>query len=281
MRSFLILAGAVLVVFGALMVFRPTGRIEQPAPPGSRPALVDWPPLPLPPEMPRIAEGADYDSCLALLRDDPEEAMRFAQAWDATGGGEGALHCAALAMIGLGEPDRAAERLERLAASSRGGGLARASVYGQAAQAWMMSGDANRAFGAVTLALTLSPTDPDLMVDRAVVLAALRRYRDALEDLDRAIAAEPERIEAHVFRAAALRRLERPSEALLAVERALSLSPENAEALLERGILRQLRGEIQGARADWERVVRISPDSVAANLAQQYLALADMGPQRR
>lgn len=281
MRSFLILAGAMLVVFGALMVFWPAERIERPAPPGSRPALVDLLPLPLPPEMPRIAEGADYDRCLALLRDDPEEAMRFAQAWDATGGGEGALHCAALAMIGLGEPDRAAERLERLAASSRGGGLARASVYGQAAQAWMISGDANRAFGAVTLALTLSPTDPDLMVDRAVVLAALRRYGDALEDIDRALAAEPERTEAHVFRAAALRRLERPGEAMLAVERALSLSPENAEALLERGILRQLRGDIQGARADWERVAQISPDSVAANLAQQYLALADMGPQRR
>jgi tetratricopeptide (TPR) repeat protein len=281
MRSLLILAGAVLVVFGALMVFWPTERIEQPAPPGSPPALVDMRPLPLPPEMPRISEGLDYDRCLGLLRDDPEEAMRFAQAWDATGGGEGALHCAALAMIGLGEPERAAERLERLAAASHSGGLARASVYGQAAQAWMMAGDANRAFGAVTLALTLAPTDPDLMVDRAVVLAALRRYGDALEDLDRAIAAEPERIEAHVFRAAALRHLDRQSEALLAVERALSLSAENAEALLERGILRQMRGDIQGARADWERVVQLSPDSVAANLAQQNLALAELGPQRR
>ena len=281
MRSLLILAGSVVLVFGALMVFWPSERIEQAAGPGSSSALVEVLPLPLPPEMPRISEGGDYDRCLGLLRDDPEEAMRFAQAWDATGGGEGALHCAALAMIGLGEPDRAAERLERLAASSRGGSLARASVYGQAAQAWMMAGDANRAFGAVTLALALAPTDPDLMVDRAVVLAALRRYGDALDDLDRAIAAEPERIEAHVFRAAALRHLDRQSEAGLAVERALSLSPENAEALLERGILRQLRGDIRGARADWERVVQISPDSVAANLAQQNLALAELGPQRR
>jgi len=281
MRSLLILAGSVVLVFGALSVFWPAERLEQAAPPGSPSALGEVLPLPLPPEMPRISEGRDYDRCLGLLRDDPEEAMRFAQAWDATGGGEGALHCAALAMIGLGEPDRAAERLERLAAASRSGGLARASVYGQAAQAWMMAGDANRAFGAVTLALTLAPTDPDLMVDRAVVLAALRRYGDALEDLDRAIAAEPERVEAHVFRAAALRHLERQTEAGLAVERALQLSPDNAEALLERGILRQMRGDIQGARADWERVVQLSPDSVAANLAQQNLALAELGPQRR
>jgi tetratricopeptide (TPR) repeat protein len=281
MRSLLILAGSVVLVFGALMLLWPAERIEQAAPVGGPPRLVEVLPLPLPPEMPRIAEGADYDRCLGLLRDDPEEAMRFAQAWDATGGGEGALHCAALSMIGLGEPDRAAERLERIAASSRAGGLARASVYGQAAQAWMMAGEANRAFAAVTLALALAPTDPDLMVDRAVVLAALRRYGDALEDLDRAIAAEPERIETHVFRAAALRHLDRQSEAGLAVERALQLSPENAEALLERGILRQLRGDIRGARADWERVLELAPDSVAAGLAQQNLALAELGPQRR
>jgi tetratricopeptide (TPR) repeat protein len=281
LRPLLVLAAAVLLVFGALVAFRPGERIETAAPPGAPPALVELLPLPLPPELPRLADGPDYDRCLEMLRDDPEEAMRFAQAWDATGGGEGALHCAALAMIGLGEPDRAAERLERLAAGSRAGGLARASVYGQAAQAWMMAGDANRAFGAVTMALTLAPTDPDLMVDRAVVLAALRRYGEALEDLDRALAQEPERVEAHVFRAAALRHLERQAEAMGAVERALALAPENAEALLERGILRQLRGDIQGARADWERVMQLAPESVAASLAQQNLALAELGPPGR
>lgn len=238
-------------------------------------------PLPLPPEAPRLGDGPDYDACLALLRDDPEEAMRFAQAWDATGGGEGALHCAALALIALGRPDTGAEQLERLAAASRAGGLARAAAYGQASQAWMMAGNPNRAFAAATLALTLSPQDPDLLVDRAVIQAALSRYGDALEDLDRALALEPDRMEAMVFRAAALRHLDRGAEALTMIDRALQRMPDHAEALLERGILRQLRGDPVGARQDWQRVITVAPDSMAATLAAQNIALSEMGPAGR
>ncbi|MDB5416302.1 MAG: hypothetical protein JWR10_4637 [Rubritepida sp.] len=234
--------------------------------------------LPLPPEMPRLADGPDYDRCLTMLRSDPEEAMRFAQAWDATGGGDGARHCVALAMIGLGEPDKAAERLERLGNGTHAGGVARAAVFGQAAQAWMMAGDANRAFGAVTIALTLAPQDPELLVDRSVVLASLRRFDDAIQDLDAALAIEPDRAEAWVLRAAALRRLERVDQAVQAVERGLVLAPDNVEGLLERGILRQLRGDAMGARGDWQRAIELQPDSMAADLAAQNLQLSEMGP---
>ncbi|MBS7811756.1 tetratricopeptide repeat protein [Roseococcus pinisoli] len=237
--------------------------------------------LPLPPEIPRIADGPDYDRCLTLLRNDPHEAMRFAEAWDATGGGDGSRHCIALAMIGLGEAERAAERLERLGNGSRAGGIARAQVFSQAAQAWMIAGDANRAYGAVTIALTLAPNDTEMLVDRSVILAALRRFSEALEDLDAALALEPERAEAWVLRAAALRRLDRVDQAFEAVERALTLAPDNAEGLLERGILRQLRGDIAAAQVDWRRAISVAPDSMAADLAQQNLELSEMGPARR
>jgi tetratricopeptide (TPR) repeat protein len=276
---------AVLVLLALFWSREPKQVPSATTPPAPAPARTqDEPlalPLPLPPELPRLGDGPDYDNCLALLRDDPEEAMRFAQAWDATGGGDGALHCAALAMIGLGRPDRAAERLERIAASSRAGRMARADVYGQAAQAWMMAGDANRAFAAATLALSLAPNDPDLMVDRAVIQAALARYGDALDDLDRALSLEPDRIEAMVFRAAALRHLDRATEAMNMIERALNLSGDNAEALLERGILRQLRGDAAGARQDWERTITVAPESMAANLAAQNIALSEVGPAGR
>lgn len=271
----LILAAISALVFLALGVAWWSDATPQPALPEQRLAQDT---LPLPPEPPRLGDGPDYDTCLGLLRDDPEEAMRFAQAWEATGGGEGALHCAALAMIGLGEPDTAAERLERIAARSGAGGVARASVYGQAAQAWMMAGDVNRAFGAVTMALTFAPADPDLLVDRSVIQAALGRYAQALDDLDRSLAIEPDRVEALVFRAAALRHLERGVEAVQAIERALAISADNAEALLERGILRQLRGDASGARRDWERVMTLAPQSMAANLAAQNIALSEVGP---
>ncbi len=142
-------------------------------------------------------------------------------------------------------------------------------------------GDLNRAFGALTIALTLSANDTELLTDRSVVLAQMRRYLESLQDLDRVIALEPARAEAHVLRAAALRHLDRPGPAMEAVEAALSEDPENPEALLERGILRQLRGEFAAAQADWRRAVELAPGSPAAALAQQNLQLSEFGPARR
>jgi tetratricopeptide (TPR) repeat protein len=238
-------------------------------------------PLPLPPDMPRLATGPQYEDCLGRLRRDPEGALAFAEAWDGAGGGEGAKHCGALALLATGETEKAAERLEQLARTSAGSTAARAAVYAQAVQAWMLANQSGRAFAAATMGLTIAPGDLDLMMDRAVALGTLGRYADALGDLDRVVAADPERAEAWVFRAAALRRLERVDQALAAVDRALRLAPENAEALLERGIIRQLRGDTAGARADWQRTIVLAPDSAAADLAQQNLALNEAGPQRR
>ena len=237
--------------------------------------------LPLPPEPPRLADGPEMENCLGLLRLDPEGALAYAMRWEIEEGGEGARQCGGLAMIALGEPRRAAERLEDLARASRAGQSARAAVFTQAAQAWLMAGDANRAYGATTMALTLTPDDADLLVDRAVALGTIGRYGEAVMDLDRALAIDPVRAEALVFRAAAWRHLDRAEPARRDVERALSISPDNPEALLERGILRQLGGDTEGARMDWERAVELSPNSATADLALQNLALNEAGPSRR
>ncbi|WP_376090278.1 tetratricopeptide repeat protein [Roseomonas sp. CCTCC AB2023176] len=184
-------------------------------------------------------------------------------------------------MLALGEPERAAPRLEALAASTGAGTAARAAVLGQAGQAWMVAGQPTRAFGAITMALALTPEDVDLLIDRAIAAAAMGRLRDAFADADRASSLDPQRVEPWIYRAAALRRLDRPQEALRDIERALALDPASPEALLERGILRQLQGDSAGARADWESVIANSPDSAAADLAQQNLALNEAGPSRR
>lgn len=237
--------------------------------------------LPIPPEPPRLADGPEMERCLGLLRADPEGARAFAETWETDGGGEGARHCHALAALALGDPALAAERLEALARNSRAGNAARAAVFAQATQAWLMAGLPRRAFGAATMALTISPDDVDLLIDRAVALGGLASYREAIGDLDRALALDPDRVEALVFRAAAHRHLDRVEQALRDIGRALDLAPGNVEALLERGIIRHLRGDIDGARDDWERVVTLAPDSAAADLAIQNLALSEAGPARR
>jgi len=237
--------------------------------------------LPIPPIPPRIAEGADYERCLSMLNADPTGAHAFAEAWVVTGGGDGAEHCLALATIQLGEPGDGAEQLDTLANHSSASATARASVYGQAGQAWLMAGDASRALGSTTLALSLAPDDVDLLIDRSIAAATLERYDDAVEDLSRALELDPHRADALVFRAAAQRQLGHLEQAQDDVDRATSLDPDNPDTLLERGILRQRRGDRLGARRDWERAVALSPDTATGDLAQQNLALLDAGPEQR
>jgi len=237
--------------------------------------------LPLPPSPPRLVEGPEADRCFELLRDDPEGARGFAASWGAAGGDEGARHCGALALLELDEPARAAALLEALARESRADAAPRAAVLAQAAQAWLIAGDAARAVGATSAALALMPDDPDLLLDRAGSLGVTGRYGESLADLDRALSLDPGRVEALVLRAAALRHLDRQEPARRDIERALALAPDNVEALLERGILRQLTGDTEGARMDWERAIELAPTSAAADLATQNLALTEFGPISR
>ena len=234
--------------------------------------------LPVPPVPPRIAEGEDYERCLAMLSDDPVGANAFADAWQATGGGDGALHCQALAEIALGNTDTGADMLEKLAGVSHAPALARAAVYAQAVQAWLMADDPARAYGAATLAIALSPNDPDLMIDRSIAAATEGRYMDAIDDLNHVLALNPNRVDALVYRAAAWRREERLKEAQADIDRAIAINPDYPEALLERGILRERNGDRAGARQDWQRVIDLAPGAATADLAQQNLGLLEAGP---
>lgn len=237
--------------------------------------------LPTPPEPPRLVAAPQYERCLQMVEDDPEGARGFADSWAMEGGGEAAAHCAALALLTLGQAERAAEALERIATRSQAGIAARAAVFGQAGGAWIAAGRPERAHAALSLALALVPADAGLLTERAMASLALDRLEEALADADRAVAADASRTEAWVIRAAALRRLERTAPAAESVAQALRLEPENVEALLERGIIRQIQGDARGARADWERVIELSPDSAAADLAAQNMALIEAGPARR
>jgi tetratricopeptide (TPR) repeat protein len=236
--------------------------------------------LPIPPVPPRIAESPDYERCLTMLATDPAGAESFATAWQAKDGGTAAAHCLALSMIALGEPAHGAEMLERVASDGNVPRAARAVIYGQATQAWLMTGravDANRAAG---LALALSADDPDLLVEGAVAAVAALHYQDAVDDLTRALALDGKRADAYTWRASAWRHLDRLDEAEADIERAVAIDPDNPEALLERGILRQRRDDRAGARTDWERTIVLAPDTAAADLAQQNLALLEAGPER-
>jgi len=248
--------------------------------PDSTPAADDAV-LPVPPFPPRIAQGQDYEACLAALADDPANAVSLADSLEAAGGNEGALHCRGLALIALGKPDAGAALLEQLAAGSAAPPLARASVLGQAAQARLMLMQADRASADLSRALALAPEEADLRIMRAQAEDALHNYKAAEADLSTALGGDADRTDALVERATVRRKMGELDLAQADVSRALAIDPDDADALLERGILRQRLGDSAGARTDWQHALGVDPNSTTADLAQQNLSLLEAGPPAR
>ncbi len=221
-----------------------------------------------------------YDGCLKLARETPERGFEFSGMWLGLGGGEPARHCQAVALIGLKEYGEAATRLEEMAEESRENTVVRAGILAQAGQAWLLEGELERAYATQTTALGLLPLIDRhriaLLIDRAETLAAAQNYWEALDDLNDAIAADPDNADALAFRASAYRYVEAPDVAMEDANRALRADPANVSALLERGILYQLKGDKNAARQDWLAAIQIAPDSAAADAARTNIEKLDV-----
>lgn len=271
-----VLIGAVL----ARHVMAPALPSLPSAPYGGTSAAAPSPTAPQPTApQPGVSQGADYDRCMAMLRTDPAAAASFADAWEATGGGGGARHCYALALVAQGDAEQGAQKLEALAGDSKAPAMIRATLYAQATEAWMMAHDPGRAYGSATLALALDRHQPNLYVDRSMAAAGLKRYADAVDDLNHALALAPGRADLLVYRGAAFRHLNQPARARQDIDAALRADPGNqADALLERGLLQQDTGNITGARADWRRAIEQAPNSPTADIAKHNLDLLAGAP---
>jgi tetratricopeptide (TPR) repeat protein len=218
----------------------------------------------------------EYRVCLALAKQKPEQGWEEALAWQSLGGGEAARHCGAVALIGLGKYGEAATRLETLANESVRDDTVRAEMLAQAAQAWIMLGNIQRADSAQRGALILSPGNPDILLDHAVLLAQIAHYRDAVEVLSQLLRAQPNRVEALTLRGSAFRYLDNVAGAEDDINSALKLDPDFADALMERGILRRMKGDDAGAREDWLRAINLAPESTAADTARANLEKMDI-----
>jgi tetratricopeptide (TPR) repeat protein len=218
----------------------------------------------------------EYKACLVLAKKNPEAGWEEALTWQSLGGGEAARHCAAIALIGLEKYGEAASRLETLANESVREDIVRAEMLAQAAQAWILANNIPRADSAQRGALVLSPGNPDILLDHAVLLAQVNHYAEAAEVLSKVLLAQPNRVEALTLRGTAFRFLDNIPGAEDDISQALKLDPDFPDALLERGILRRLKDDTKGARADWLRAMELAPESDAAELARKNLELLDV-----
>ncbi len=224
-----------------------------------------------------LARSERYAKCMALARGDPDIGHKVAQAWRATGGGLAARHCTAVALLGLGHYEQAAQMMQTLAegAAAKTTGF-RHELLSQAANAWMIAGKPGTAYAVQTLALEARPNDVELLIDRSISLASTARYWEAIDDLNRALDVDSQRVDALIFRASAYRRLDTLVLAEEDIGRALAIAPNHPEALLERGNIRRLMGDRAGARKDWLKVIETGPAAPEAAAARLNLERMDV-----
>jgi tetratricopeptide (TPR) repeat protein len=225
-------------------------------------------------------DAENYTLCLDTARTYPEQGLEFAGRWEGLGGGDPARHCAAVALIGLRHYAEAASRLEDLAQNGHERSEIRAGMLAQAAQAWFLNGNSDRAMAVQTAALTLAVPATrqyiSLLIDRAMSEADLSKYDAAVNDLTSALQADPNNAEALAYRANAYRKLDRLEPAMADAQRAVALDKTNVSAFLERGTLYQLTGHDNEARQDWLQVVLLAPDSEAARAARASIEKLDV-----
>ncbi|GII33658.1 tetratricopeptide repeat protein [Planotetraspora mira] len=98
-----------------------------------------------------------------------------------------------------------------------------------------------------------------LFANRAQLLARTGRAKDALRDLDRAIAIDPCFPDHYLDRGNLLLELGRPDDALADYETAMRVSPPLPEAYYNRAELRLAAGDLESARADLDHVLELDP----------------------
>jgi tetratricopeptide (TPR) repeat protein len=275
MWRWLVAAVAAVLVGGGAAVAAPPSQATGDLP------LLTTPEFPSPgPPHSAAADAETYERCMTLTRDDPRAARKLAEDWHKRGGSHPAEHCAAVALVGLGDYREAAVRLDALAdAMMHAPAGLRAGVLDQAAQAWLLAGDAGRAYGDDSAALGLDPDDAALLVDRAEAAGASRQYGKAIADLDRVLKADPKRLDALIYRATAYRELGELALAATDIEAALQLAPDSIPALLECGNILVIQGDVAAARRAWQRVAALAPATAAAAAAKDNLArLNPLGP---
>jgi tetratricopeptide (TPR) repeat protein len=221
--------------------------------------------------------SARYQDCLRVANLDPTKALAMAQDWAKNKGGGPANHCAAVALVELKRYPEAATRLDMLGHAPDMGPL-RAQIFDQAGNAWMLAGDADRAVGSFSNALTLSANDADLYTDLARAQAMKKSWGEVEGDLNEALRIQPRRPDLLVLRASARDAEGKLKEARQDVDHALTLKPFMPDALVERGEIAKHAGDAAAAKRDFESVLKVQANGESAATARQELEELNSSP---
>ena len=185
------------------------------------------------------AVDPDYQACIAGIDQDPEEGRAAALRWITDGGGNAAMHCAALADLANDLPRVAARRLFAIGEETRDDPTLAARVYAQSAQAWLAGGEPDKAVASLERAYDLMPDALELHLMAAPVFAGAERWAETKRVLDLAEGHASLNDNALILRAKARQQLDDLDGAARDTQRALNQNPENIDALILRGELVQ------------------------------------------
>jgi len=195
------------------------------------------------PAAPTIGQSADRErlkTCVAAVDADADAGYETARQWIAEAHVREAYMCQAIADLARNKADLAARQFESLsldAADDRD----RAAMLSRAGNAWLVARDAGRAKQSFDRALQITPSDADLLIDRARARAMAREWGPAEADLSSALDARPNDGLALRLRAEARMRQSAFDLAEKDARDAAALEPKNVEALLTLGRAREAK----------------------------------------
>ncbi len=213
-----------------------------------------------------------YQQCVGMTKTNAQAAYNQALAWHSAGGGAGAEHCEALALMQLQRYAEAAPLLDTLGQDKELQNSMRAQLFDQAGNAWLLAENAGRAdvvvlecpavFRRATWSFTPTVRVPARCGRTGTARTRISLLRSSVTRIAPTFSCSGQ---ARATRPAARRKRARTSM------RHSASSRNYGDALVERGAMKFEDGDARGAQADWQQVVKSAPRSRAAALANEYL----------
>jgi tetratricopeptide (TPR) repeat protein len=130
---------------------------------------------------------------------------------------------------------------------------------------FLQRGNHTLALEQINIALARDPDNAFALNNRGIALKELKRLDDALASYDRALALRPDYAEALSNCGNTLQLLKRFDEALASYDRAIALRPDYVEALLNRGNMLKDLQRYEEALASYDGALAVEPNSAEAH----------------
>ena len=113
-------------------------------------------------------------------------------------------------------------------------------------------------------AIAIKPESADTWVNRGNALTSLKQYKDALASYDKAIAIQPDQHEAWYNRANALTSLKQYKEALASYDKAIAIQPNKHEAYYNKACSYALQQNVELAIENLQKAIQLAPGTYQA-----------------